>query len=231
MSQSGVASRRKADEMIEQGRVRVNQKVVRKLGMKIDDKKDQVIADGKIVEKEKKRITIMVNKPSGYLVSLKDPFKKPLIRDLLPSIKERIFPVGRLDYDSEGLLLMTNDGELAYRLTHPSFQITKTYLIKVKGNPNHLDLKKLEKGVMIDGEKTAPAKIILIKKDGKKALLRVEIREGKKREIRRMFEVIGSKVIELERIAFGGLKLGNLEKGSWRYLKIKEIEYLKKRWE
>ena len=228
LSQTGVASRREADRMITAGRVAVNGQVIQVLGRKIDDKKDRVEVDRKIVKIEEEQIYLLLNKPPGYLVSLKDPFHRPTVKDLLPSIKSRVFPVGRLDYDSRGLLLLTNDGELAYRLTHPSFKIKKVYLVKVRGEPDFSKISKLEKGIFLDGKKTAPAKIGPIRVSAKKALFRVEILEGRKREVKRMFETIGHRVIELQRIKFDGLSLAGLREGQWRHLTRKEISSLKK---
>lgn len=227
LSQAGVASRREADRMIADGRVTVNGQVVQVLGHKIDDKKDRVEVDGRRVKIEGGLVYLMLNKPSGYLVSLKDPFRRPAVKDLLPSIKSRVFPVGRLDYDSQGLLLLTNDGELACRLTHPRFKIKKVYLVKVKGEPDSSKLSKLKRGIFLDGKRTAPAKIVPLGGSTEKALLRVEIYEGRKRELRRMFEAIGHRVVKLRRIKIDGLSLGNLKEGQWRYLTQKEIDMLK----
>lgn len=227
LSQAGVASRREADRMIEEGRVAVNSEVIQALGHKIDDEIDKVEVDGVKVKKEAKHYYVILNKPPGYLVSLKDSFGRPTVRDLLPTLKGRVFPVGRLDFDSEGLLLMTNDGELAYRLTHPSFKIKKVYLVRIKGKPESSGLRRLERGLILDGKKTAPAKISLLSSSTKESFLRVEIHEGRKREIRRLFDVIGHRVIELQRIKFGNLSLGNLKKGKWRYLTRDEIGRLR----
>lgn len=227
LSQAGVASRREADRIIAEGRVAVNGKAVEDLGHKIDGQKDMVEVDGKRVKREERFVYLMLNKPPGFLVSLKDPFGRPTIRNLLPPLKKRIFPVGRLDYDSQGLLLFTNDGELAYRLTHPHFKIKKVYLIKVKGEPDPSKFSKLEKGISLNGKKTAPAKIIPLSVLSKRALIRIEIYEGRKREIRRMFEAIGHRVLGLQRIKFDGLALGKLKKGQWRYLTQKEIVRLR----
>jgi len=147
--------------------------------------------------------------------------------NLLPSLKKRVFPVGRLDYESEGLLLLTNDGELAYRLTHPRYKIKKTYLVKVKGKPDSAVLSKLEKGVFLDGKKTAPAKVALLESNPRKSFLRVEIHEGRKREVRRMFEFIDHRVLKLVRVSFAGLMIGKLKSGNWRFLKQQEIKKLK----
>ena len=228
MAQAGVASRREVDKMIAEGRIKVNGQVVQVLGYKIDDEKDRVDVEGRRVEKEEELVYLMINKPPGYLVTLKDNFQRPTIQQLLPSLRKRVFPVGRLDYNSSGLLLFTNDGELAYRLTHPRFKVPKVYLVKVKGEPDPSELTRLEKGIYLDGKKTAPAKIIQIGGDPKKSLLKIEIYEGRKREVKRMFQAIGHKVLQLQRINFGGLRLGSLKTGKWRFLTPKEIDSLKK---
>jgi len=228
LAQAGVASRREVDKMIAEGRIKVNGQVVQVLGYKIDNEKDRVEVDGRRVEREEGLVYLMLNKPPGYLVTLKDNFKRPTIQQLLPSLRQRIFPVGRLDFDSSGLLLMMNDGELAYRLTHPRFKVPKVYLVKVMGEPDPSDLARLEKGIYLDGKKTAPAKIAQIKSDPKKSLFKIEIFEGRKREVKRMFQAIGHKVLHLQRISFGGLRLGTLKTGKWRYLIRKEIDALKK---
>ncbi len=215
--------------MIVEGRITVNGQVVQVLGLTIDDEKDEVKVDGRRVRKDEQMIYLMLNKPKGYLVSMKDPFGRPTIRDLLPSFKSRVFPVGRLDYESQGLLILTNDGDLAYRLVHPRFEVKKVYLVRVKDQPGALELAKLEKGIFLDGKKTAPAKIVPLRVSPQKTLLRVEIYEGRKREIRRMFEAIGHRVFELQRVKLDGLSLGKLKKGQWRYLSAKEVGNLKKK--
>ncbi len=227
LSKAGLASRREADRMIEQGRIRVNGRVVSQLGYKIDDEKDKVEVDGGQLKKEESSVYLMLSKPRGYLVTLADPFQRPTIIKLLPRLKKRIYPVGRLDYDSEGLLLLTNDGELASRLTHPRYEVRKTYLIKVKGDAEPAKLGRLERGIFLDGKKTAPARIERLGRSSKSTLFRVEIHEGRKRELRNMFRAIGHEVVRLKRIGFGGLKLGKLKKGEWRFLTPREIEMLK----
>ena len=228
LSQTGTASRREADKMIAEGRVEVNGVAIQVLGYKIDDAKDRVEVDGKRVKKDKNLIYLMLNKPSGYLVTLKDPFRRPTIKDLLPNLKKKVFPVGRLDYDSEGLILFTNDGELAYRLTHPRFKIKKIYLVKVTGSPDPSNLSRLERGIFLDGRKTAPAKVSRLSDSPKKTLLRIEITEGRKREVKRMCEAVGHRVLQLKRVGFAGLTLGKLAKGNYRFLGQKEIDNLKK---
>lgn len=227
LAQAGVASRREADRMIEDGRVAVNGEIIQTLGRKIDEEKDKVEVDGITVKQETKHYYLMLNKPPGYLVSLKDSYGRPTVRDLLPTLKGHVFPVGRLDFDSEGLLLLTNDGELTYRLTHPKFKIKKVYLVRVKGMPESSDLRRLERGIFLDGHKTARAQISLLSSSHRESVLRVVIHEGRKREIRRLFDVIGHRVIELQRIEFGSLSLGKLRKGKWRYLTFSEIGRLR----
>lgn len=227
LSQAGVASRREADALISAGRIKVNSKVIRELGYKVDEREDKVEFDGKRVARHERSVYIMLNKPAGYIVTLKDPLRRPTIKELLPSLNQRIFPVGRLDSDSQGLLLLTNDGELAYRLTHPRFKVKKTYLVKVKGQPDYSKVTKLERGIFLEGKKTAPARASLLKGSPRKSSLKIEIYEGRKREVRRMFEAIGHRVVKLERVKFGGLTLGKLKMGHWRFLRQKEIEVLK----
>jgi pseudouridine synthase len=227
LAQAGVASRREADRLITQGRVTVNGEVILTLGHKIDHMKDKIEVDGRKIEKDESQVYLMLNKPPGCLVSLKDPWGRPTIKDLLPSLKSRVFPVGRLDYESEGLLLLTNDGELAFRLMHPRFQIKKVYQVKVKGEPDSTKLSRLEKGILLDGKRTAPAKIRVLAVSPKESFLSIEIHEGRKREVRRMFEAVGHRTKKLLRIRFDGLSLGKLKRGKWRYLRPEEIETLK----
>lgn len=228
LSQAGIASRREADRMIEEGRVKVNSLVIQELGYKIDDAQDKVEVDGRKVWREEGFVYLLLNKPAGYLVTLKDPFQRPTIKSLLPHLKKRVFPVGRLDSSTEGLLLLTNDGELAYRLTHPRYEVKKTYLVKVRGEPDYSSLTRLRKGIFLEGKKTAPARVTLLVPTPRESLLKIEIHEGRKREIRRMFEAIDYEVLELKRIGFAGLTLNRLESGQWRFLKEREIAGLKK---
>jgi pseudouridine synthase len=226
---AGVASRREADRMISEGRVRVNGEMVEVLGVQIDAEKDRVQVDGRSVKPKKSQIYLMLNKPPGYLVTSKDPFQRPTVLDLLPSMKNRIFPVGRLDLESEGLLLLTNDGELANRLMHPSYRVIKEYRIRVKPKPDVSTLATLEKGISLDGKKTAPAKYRILTTTAKGTLVLAKLHEGRKRELRRMFEYTGFRVFSLERVKLGGLHLGNLKKGKWRYLTKEEVKRLKKK--
>jgi pseudouridine synthase len=226
---AGVASRREADRMISEGRVSINGQTIEKLGIQVDEDKDTVFVDGKRVRLIKSDLYMMLNKPKGYLVTAKDPFQRPTIMQLLPSMKYRLFPVGRLDFDSEGLLLLTNDGELANRLMHPSYQVIKEYRIRVKPKPDTSTLAALEKGIFLNGKKTAPAKFRILAATEKGTFLLAKLREGRKRELRRMLEYKGFRVLSLKRVKLGGVALGHLKKGKWRYLTRDEIARLKKK--
>ncbi len=226
---AGVASRREADKMIAAGRVSVNGKIVDVLGSQIDEEKDKVSVDGRKVERIRSVVYLMLNKPPGFLVTAKDPFQRPTIMDLLPPLKERIFPVGRLDFDSEGLVLLTNDGDLAHRVMHPSYRVIKEYRLRVDPKPDRLALTTLEKGILLDGKKTAPAKFRILASTGKGTVLMAKIYEGRKRELRRMFEYKGFRVLGLKRVRLGSLHLGPLKKGKWRYLTMEEIDRLKRK--
>lgn len=229
LAQAGVASRREADRMIVEGRVSLNGKTVESLGVLIDERRDKVEVDGKRIKiRNVPQLYLVLNKPPGYLVTVKDPFKRPTVMDLLPSLKKRVYPVGRLDFNSEGLLLFTNDGDLAYRLMHPRYRVMKEYLVRVEPKPKASTLERLEKGIYLDEKKTAPAKIRVLATTKGGTHIRVELFEGRKRELRRMFEAVGHNVLALKRIRFGSLTLGKLKKGQWRHLSQKELSRLKK---
>lgn len=228
MAKCGIASRRKSEEIILEGRVKVNDIVVKELGMTINLKKDIVKVDNEIIKLEENKIYIMLNKPKGYVTTVKDKHSEKIVLDLINGVKERIYPVGRLDVDTTGLLLLTNDGDLAYKLTHPSYEIPKKYIALVKGIPNNKKLYKFRKGLKIDGRMTAEAYIKILKRNRDTSLLEISIHEGRNRQVRKMCKYIGHPVIQLERVAIGKLELGNLGIGEWRYLTSKEIEYLKK---
>jgi pseudouridine synthase len=227
LSLAGVTSRREADRWILEGRISVNNRVVDELGLKVDEEKDVVRVAGRKIQVKPKPVYILLNKPAGYLVTLKDPFQRPTIRSLLPASRGRVFPVGRLDLESEGLLLLTNDGELAYRLSHPRFGVKKAYLAKVRGEPNRDALRRLERGVYLEGEKTAPATATLLAPGQKSSWLRLELQEGRKREVREMCRAVGHPVLELRRVEFAGLALEDLKPGQWRHLEPREVRRLK----
>jgi 23S rRNA pseudouridine2605 synthase/16S rRNA pseudouridine516 synthase len=227
----GIDSRRKCEELILQGQVRVNDSVVTKLGTKVDPKKDIVEVNGKLVKyKEIKQYSyILLNKPKGYLTSLSDPFGRPTVLDLLKGVKERVYPVGRLDYNSEGLLILTNDGELTNALTHPSKEVEKVYIVKLKGIPSSENLKILSKGVTLKNNyKLSPCSIYLLNTINGNAILKIKIKEGKKRQIRKMAEYIRHFVLELRRIRTGPISLKGVKPGEYRYLNKEEIKNLKK---
>lgn len=226
LSQCGIASRRAAEKLIQEGQIRVNGVIQRELGSKIDPAIDEISYLGKKIKPEDKYSYYLLHKPRGYLVTRHDPEGRKTIYHLMHRIHESVKAVGRLDYDSEGLLLMTNDGELAYRLTHPSYEIKKTYLVYLKEIPSREKLRCLEKGIMLDGEKTSPAKISVMKSND--LCLSVQIHEGKKRQVRRMFEWAGSKVLRLIRVKLGSLELGTLKIGTFRPLTSHEVSKLKK---
>ncbi|MGN0135873.1 pseudouridine synthase [Anaerotignum sp.] len=231
LAEAGVASRRKAEELIAQGKVKVNGKVVTEMGVKIDPAKDEVTyLDQKVTTKDTKMVYIMLYKPEGYVTTAKEQFGRPAVMDLVKGIQERIFPVGRLDYDTSGLLLLTNDGDLTYKLTHPKHDVDKTYIAKLYGIPDEGALQKFRRGVVIDGKRTKPAKIQIIDKDkdGRFCTAEIIIHEGRNRQVRKMCEAIKHPVAQLKRVATGELKLGDLQKGKYRHLTDKEIKYLKK---
>jgi len=228
LAEAGVASRRKAEELIVAGKIKVNGKVVKELGTKIDPKKDEVFyLDKKISKKEVEMVYILLHKPEGYVTTTKEQFGRPGVMDLVKGINARIFPVGRLDYDTSGLLLLTNDGDLTYKLTHPKHDVDKTYIAKVYGTPDDMDLQKFRRGVFIDGRRTKPAKIQILEKGERQSKLEIVIHEGRNRQVRKMCEAIKHPVAQLKRVATGDLKMGDLPKGKYRHLTAKEVKYLK----
>jgi pseudouridine synthase len=229
LSMQGAASRREADRLIVEGRVQVNGGMVEDLGVKIDPAKDKVAVDGRTVKPGRELIHLALNKPAGYLVTKDDPEGRPTVMSLLPKSFEAVFPVGRLDLDSEGLLLLTNDGELAYRLTHPRFEVKKVYSVEVDGEVSDEEAAKLEGGVRVDGRRTAPAKIRVLNRNSRRSVLLVEIHEGRKREVRQMMETVKHRVRALKRVEFAGLKLAPLPRGHWRLLRRDEVRVLRRK--
>jgi len=228
IADAGYASRREAEKLIEEGRVTVNGKIA-KLGDKADPETDHIKIDGKLLKKTKKDyIYIILNKPKKVMCTTSDPEVRETIMDLIKGIKKRVWPVGRLDYHSEGLVLITNDGELTLRLTHPKYKVEKVYEVKVKDLPDEKKIEKLRKGIWLEDGKTLPCEIEFLKKTKENSWFKVTIREGKKRQIRRMFHAIGHDVMKLKRIAIGPIKLGKLPLGAYRPLNEKEIIALKK---
>ena len=228
LASCGAASRRGADKLIEEGRVKVNGKVVTELGTTVNPANDTVAVDGIKVRPVAEYSYIMLYKPKGCITTVSDEKGRKTVFDYLGDVNiPHLVPVGRLDYDTEGLLILTNDGDLTYSLTHPSHEVEKTYLVKVEGEMPEHKLAQLRKGVIVDGEKTNRSRVKLIEyKDGV-SRLRVTITEGRNRQIRKMFETVEREVVFLKRIAVGELKLGGLGRGAYRYLTDDEIAYLK----
>lgn len=230
IAMSGVASRRAAEELIISGRVLVNDVKITELGTKVEIGADTVKVDKEVISPEIKKYYIMMNKPVGYVSTVSDQFSRPTVLDLIgEEIKSRIFPVGRLDYDTSGLLLLTNDGDFTYKVTHPKFNMDKTYIATLKGGITPKGLAQLRSGVTIDdGFKTSPAEVEMISCEKGHTVVKIVIHEGKNRQVRKMFEAVGCKVVELERTKIGNIELGNLPLGRWRYLTSHEISYLSK---
>ncbi|MCP2239267.1 MAG: Pseudouridylate synthase RsuA, specific for 16S rRNA U516 and 23S rRNA U2605 [Thermoanaerobacterium thermosaccharolyticum] len=226
LAECGIASRRKSEQLILDGKIKVNGTVIKNLGIKIDPDKDIVEYDGRVVTKVQHNIYIMLNKPTGFITTVKDQFGRPSVLDII-KIKDRIYPVGRLDCDTSGLLLLTNDGDIANKLMHPKHEIDKVYIAKIRGIPDDKDLDRFRNGLLLDNRLTAKAKIEILKKINNDALVKIVIHEGRNRQIRRMCELIGHPVMTLKRIKIGDLELGNLKVGQWRYLNGEEVQYLK----
>lgn len=227
IAEMGIASRRKAEEIIIEGRVTVNGKPA-VIGMKADPLRDHIKVDGKLLTHPEEKVYFAFNKPRGVVTSMSDPEGRPTINDFLHGIKQKVYPVGRLDYDSEGLLLLTNDGEFAHAILHPSKKIPKTYLVKVKGVLEEEEMEKLRKGIRLDRSVTAPAKVKRIRKTENNSWIEMTIYEGKKRQIRRMLEKVGHPVMRLMRIRINGLEMGKLAPGARRRLALRELEMMKK---
>jgi pseudouridine synthase len=225
ISQAGVTSRRKAEELITSGKVRVNGKLITELGSKADPDRDTIEVEGRRIEPKQPKIAVLLNKPDGYITSLKDPEGRPTVVRLVDDIPVRLYPVGRLDYHTEGLLILTNDGDLAQKIEHPSKAIEKVYIAKTKGVPNELSLKKLRNGIFLEGKKTLPARIRVLE-TRKNAWLEVTLKEGRQNQIRKMFDAVGHPVLKLKRVAIGSLRDDRLKPGEYRFLKPQEIRQL-----
>ncbi|MDA8163758.1 MAG: pseudouridine synthase [Desulfobacteraceae bacterium] len=223
LARAGIASRRRAEDLIRQGRVKVDGRVVTEMGVQVDPGRQMVELDGKPVTARERPVYILLHKPRGYVSTVHDPQGRPVVTSLLKGVRERVFPVGRLDLDSEGALLLTNDGELANRVLHPRFEIKKTYLARVTGQPDSEQLRRLAAGIVIEGRRTWPASVRLLEGDQESSLIEVIIHEGRKRQVRKMFAAIGHPVLQLKRIAYGGLGLGSLPPGRYRFLQRGEL--------
>ncbi len=231
MAECGVASRRKCEELISQGKVKVNGKIVTELGTKINPNKDEVVFNGKTLKHEDdEKVYILLNKPIGYVTTVKDQFSRDTVLDLIKTNK-RVVPVGRLDMYTSGAIILTNDGEFVYKVTHPKHEIDKTYNVTVKGIVTKEDIENLQKGVVIDENyttKEANARILKIDKEKDISRIEIKIHEGKNRQVRKMCEAINKKVLALHRSKIGNINVKDLKIGDWRYLTIKEVKNLLK---
>ena len=227
LAEAGIASRRKSEELILEGKIKVNNETVKELGTKINPTKDKVEYEGKIIKKEQELVYILLNKPIGYVTTAKDQFNRDQVLDLV-KVKQRIVPVGRLDMYTSGALILTNDGDFVYKVTHPKHEIEKTYTVTIKGIISKYEVEQLKQGVEIENYKTRPAKVKILKTDKEKNQSRLEItiHEGKNRQIRKMCEAIGYQVLALHRSKIAGIGVKDLPLGKWRYLKKEEIEKL-----
>ncbi len=227
IAQAGIASRREAEKIITDGRVAVNGEVVTELGTKADAGTDRITVDGKPIIVEGRKRYILLYKPVGYMTTMKDPGGRPIVIDLLKDINERVYPVGRLDYNTEGLLLLTNDGALANRLAHPSHEVDKGYLVRVRGQASPSQIKHLQLGVKLEDGMTAPAQVELFKESEQNCWISITIHEGRYRQVRRMCEAVGLTVVRLKRSRYGSLEIGELKPGQYRELTPVEVERLK----
>jgi len=225
LAMCGVASRRASEKLITDGFVTVNGNVVTELGIKISAK-DVVLVNGKKTELEKNKFYIMINKPEGYICAVSDDRGRPCVVDLVEGVNARLYPVGRLDYDTSGLLLLTNDGDFMQKLTHPSYEIWKTYEAVVKGVPTENDSAKFQSGIMLDDGIAQPGVLTIIGYKGNNAIVEVMIKEGRNRQVRRMMQAVGHPVISLKRVRMAALELGNLKPGAWRMLKQEDFNDL-----
>lgn len=230
IAMSGKASRRGAEQLIDEGRVKVNGSIIREQGVKVEIGCDQIEVDDCLIKVNEKKIYIALNKPAGYVTTVKDQFGRLTVMDLIKKeIHTRVFPVGRLDYETEGLLIMTNDGEWANRVMHPSFESKKKYYAVLKGVLTIPELNKIRRGVVIDQKRTAPAECEIMEIDMGMTLVEIIIHEGRNRQVRKMFEAVGHTVKALKRESVGIVELGNLPEGRFRYLTSSEIEYFNRK--
>ncbi len=227
LAECGIASRRKCEEYIIQGKVQVNGKTITELGVKVNPEKDKITFEGKNVKQEERKVYILLNKPIGYVTTSDEQFGRDKVLDLV-KVRERVVPVGRLDMYTSGALILTNDGDFVYKVTHPKHEITKTYTVTVKGIIKNEEVEQLRKGVKIDDYTTRPAKVKILKTDEGKDISRLEItiHEGKNRQVRRMCESVGRRVIALHRSKIGNIGVKDIELGKWRYLKDFEVKTL-----
>ncbi|MDH3359320.1 MAG: rRNA pseudouridine synthase [Desulfobulbaceae bacterium] len=226
IARAGFSSRRGAEELIRQGKVAIDGKVVTEMGLQVDPALHRIECNGSLVTQEEKKVYILLNKPTGYLSTLSDPQGRPIVTDLIDGVPARVFPVGRLDFDTEGALILSNDGEFSQQVLHPSFEINKTYVAVVSGNPDRKKIAALENGIELEGRRTWPARIKVISASSRQSTLKIVIHEGRKRQVRKMFAAVGHRVLALERVAYGGLELGDLPRGRYRFLSRKDLDLI-----
>ena len=228
LAEAGIASRRKCEEYILEGKVKVNGKIVTELGTKIDTEKDKVLFEGKTVKRESELVYILLNKPTGYVTTTKEQMGRKMVLDLVRDVKARILPVGRLDMYTSGALILTNDGDFIYKVTHPKHEVNKTYIARVKGIVTGQDLETLRTGVKIEDYTTSPAIVDILEIDKEKKLTKLEItiHEGKNRQVRKMCETLGYGMYSLHRYSIGKISVKGLKRGDWRYLTDKEVKSL-----
>jgi 23S rRNA pseudouridine2605 synthase len=224
LAQCGIASRRKAEEFIAAGRVAIDGQVVREMGISIIPGKVRITCDGKPVAARERLVYYLLNKPKGYVTTLSDPQGRPIVTSLIKGSDARLFPVGRLDLDTEGALILTNDGELAQKIQHPSHTTDKTYEALVKGCPGKDSILRLERGVLLEDKRTSPARVKILSRKGRNCLMQIIIHEGRKRQVKKMFDHIGHPVLHLKRTAYGKLALGRLPIGDYRQLNPSELK-------
>ena len=229
LAAAGVASRRASEVLILEGRVAVNGVVVQELGRKVVPGQDKITVDGKPVQQEEQMVYLLMNKPAGYVTTVKDTHQRHTVMELLTGVSCRVFPVGRLDFETEGLLLFTNDGEFAYRMTHPKFKMMKTYIATVRGNVTEDRLQMLRNGVQLEDGMTAPAEVHVIRRENHKTLVEISIHEGRNRQVRRMFQAVKNPVLDLKRISIGPLTLKGVAVGEYRALTDGELKKLGQR--
>jgi len=227
LAKAGIASRREAEKIILEGRVTVNGKVIQ-LGAKADPEKDHIKVDGKRIPRPEPKITLLLNKPRGYLSTVKDPKGRPTVMDLLGKVKWRLYPLGRLDFDAEGLLLLTNDGEIAYHLSHPKFLIPRTYWVKVQGVPGEKKLDLLKKGIRLEDGLAKAQSVQILREREKNSWIQITVTEGRTHLVKRLFAAIGHPVLKLKRVEYGPIRLGNLPVGHFRFLTPEEVDHLKR---
>lgn len=226
LADAGLASRRKCEELISQGRIEVDGQVVRTPGTKISGS-EKIKADGKEIKLKQKRIYILLNKPVGYISTAKDQFSRKTVIDLVGMVKERVYPVGRLDYDTSGLIILTNDGDFANKMMHPKHQTQKVYRAEIMGRLDGNDISRLQNGLELEGFTTAPSKIRIVDDSSTNSIVEITMHEGKNRQVRKMFASLKHPVLHLKRVAIGSVRINDLEEGKWRYLSKKEVEQLK----